>query len=299
MQAQVTPHVASRDEAVALAVRRRARPVVSRAHVGRAGAPQALPAARLDGRVGVVPVPGRRARARVARARARLARLRLVGDAAGRLLVSRLRRRPRCARRTRSRPDERVDVAGHSLGGNVAMLWAGARPDEACAHRLARRLRHSRRRLRSRARRSFASWLDALRDPPSFAPYASLAAVADRLQKTNPTATARQGGVPGAALGRERCPTARRGCARIRGTSCRSRRRRAWTTSTRSGAASRVPCCGSPPTIRTSALAVAADGDPRERDRAPVRAHAERDARVRERRGPHAAPRPAGSRGAR
>jgi pimeloyl-ACP methyl ester carboxylesterase len=29
-------------------------------------------------------------------------------------------------------------------------------------------------------------WLDALHDPPSFAPYASLAAVADRLQKNNP-----------------------------------------------------------------------------------------------------------------
>ena len=32
----------------------------------------------------------------------------------------------------------------------------------------------------------FAKWLDALKDPPGFRPYASLAAVADQLQKNNP-----------------------------------------------------------------------------------------------------------------
>jgi pimeloyl-ACP methyl ester carboxylesterase len=37
-----------------------------------------------------------------------------------------------------------------------------------------------------RAPDKLRSWLDALRDPPALAPYASLAAVADRLQKNNP-----------------------------------------------------------------------------------------------------------------
>jgi len=81
-------------------------------------------------------------------------------------------------------PDERVDVAGHSLGGNVAMLWAGTRPEKAG-------------RIVSldafgipgdasdRAPDKLRKWLDALRDPPAFAPYADLADVADRLQKTN------------------------------------------------------------------------------------------------------------------
>ena len=82
-------------------------------------------------------------------------------------------------------PDDRVDLAGHSLGGNVVMHFAGARPARV-------------RRLISLdgfgipeeppdiAPRKVESWLDALRTMPEFKPYASLAAVADRLQKNNP-----------------------------------------------------------------------------------------------------------------
>jgi pimeloyl-ACP methyl ester carboxylesterase len=81
-------------------------------------------------------------------------------------------------------PGERVDLCGHSLGGNIVMHYAGVRPDRV-------------RRLVSLdgfgipderpglAVRKYARWLDALRDPPQFAPYASLAAVADRLQRNN------------------------------------------------------------------------------------------------------------------
>jgi pimeloyl-ACP methyl ester carboxylesterase len=82
-------------------------------------------------------------------------------------------------------PGEPVAIAGHSLGANVALLYAGVRqhavshvvaldgfgvPDESAA----------------RAPAKLRKWLDALTDPPSFAPYPDLPSVADRLQKTNP-----------------------------------------------------------------------------------------------------------------
>jgi pimeloyl-ACP methyl ester carboxylesterase len=82
-------------------------------------------------------------------------------------------------------PAEAVNLAGHSLGGNIAMQYAGVRPQ----------------RVRSLvsldgfgipaeppqlALRKWERWLDALRDPPGWKPYPSLAAVADRLQRNNP-----------------------------------------------------------------------------------------------------------------
>jgi pimeloyl-ACP methyl ester carboxylesterase len=85
-------------------------------------------------------------------------------------------------------PGKAVDLVGHSLGGNVAMLYAGVRPARV-------------RRVVSlegfglpdepsdAAPRRYAKWLDALATTPSFRPYASLAAVADRLQKDNPRLT--------------------------------------------------------------------------------------------------------------
>ena len=82
-------------------------------------------------------------------------------------------------------PDERVDVCGHSLGGNIAMLYAGIRPD-----RVRRAISLDGFGIPAEsdddAPRKLGKWLDALRDPPAFAPYASLAEVADRLQRNNP-----------------------------------------------------------------------------------------------------------------
>jgi pimeloyl-ACP methyl ester carboxylesterase len=82
-------------------------------------------------------------------------------------------------------PDEAVRLVGHSLGGNVACIYAGVRPQRVLrvvsldgfgipAERS------------DQAPDKLANWLDALADPPSFAPYPSLAAVADRLQKNSP-----------------------------------------------------------------------------------------------------------------
>ena len=82
-------------------------------------------------------------------------------------------------------PGERVNLAGHSLGGNIVMHYAGVRPARV-------------RRLVSldgfgipndtpdAALRKSVKWLDALNEEQSFKPYADLAAVATRLQKTNP-----------------------------------------------------------------------------------------------------------------
>jgi pimeloyl-ACP methyl ester carboxylesterase len=82
-------------------------------------------------------------------------------------------------------PGERVSLAGHSLGGNIAMIYAGTRPQ-----RIARAISLDGFGIpgeaESEAPDKLAKWLDALADPPRFAPYASLAAVADRLQKGNP-----------------------------------------------------------------------------------------------------------------
>ncbi|MCC6193555.1 MAG: alpha/beta hydrolase [Burkholderiales bacterium] len=82
-------------------------------------------------------------------------------------------------------PGEAVAVAGHSLGANVAMLWAGARPQGA-THVVALDGFGVPAEPPERAPAKLAKWLDALRELPQLAPYRDLAAVADRLQKTNP-----------------------------------------------------------------------------------------------------------------
>jgi pimeloyl-ACP methyl ester carboxylesterase len=82
-------------------------------------------------------------------------------------------------------PGEKVAVAGHSLGANVAMLWAGVRSPDV-SHVIALDGFGVVSDPPERAPAKLLRWLDALREPPSFAPYRDLAAVADRLQKTNP-----------------------------------------------------------------------------------------------------------------
>lgn len=81
--------------------------------------------------------------------------------------------------------DEPARLVGHSLGGNVVMLYAGVRPQ-----RVARAVSLEGfgipAEASERAPDKLAKWLDALREPPSFRPYANLAAVADQLQKNNP-----------------------------------------------------------------------------------------------------------------
>jgi pimeloyl-ACP methyl ester carboxylesterase len=86
-------------------------------------------------------------------------------------------------------PAAPVDLAGHSMGGNVVMTYAAARPErvrrlvnmegfglpEAKAEQAPERLRQ---------------WLDELKTPQRLKPYASLDDVAARLLKNNPRLSA-------------------------------------------------------------------------------------------------------------
>ncbi|MFL6676345.1 MAG: alpha/beta fold hydrolase [Massilia sp.] len=82
-------------------------------------------------------------------------------------------------------PGEAVHLLGHSMGGNVASLYAGVRPA-----RIARLINLEGFGLPAsrpeQAPGRFAQWLDELRDPPLMRGYASLDEVAARLRKTNP-----------------------------------------------------------------------------------------------------------------
>ena len=78
-----------------------------------------------------------------------------------------------------------IDLLGHSMGGNVAMLYAGIRP--ARIRRLINLEGFGLPATRPvQAPRHYARWLDELKTPAELRRYPSLAAVAARLQKTNP-----------------------------------------------------------------------------------------------------------------
>ena len=80
---------------------------------------------------------------------------------------------------------EQIDLVGHSMGGNVVMLYGGVRPARI------RRLVNLEgfgmpATVPKMAPKRYAMWLDELKQPVEIRPYASQAAVAARLQKTNP-----------------------------------------------------------------------------------------------------------------
>jgi pimeloyl-ACP methyl ester carboxylesterase len=78
-----------------------------------------------------------------------------------------------------------IDLLGHSMGGNVAMLYAGVRPGR--VRRLVNLEGFGMPRSKpSQAPGRLAKWLDALKEPMQLRPYPDLAAVASRLTKTNP-----------------------------------------------------------------------------------------------------------------
>ncbi len=78
-----------------------------------------------------------------------------------------------------------VDLVAHSMGGNVAMLYAGARPA-----RIASLVNLDGTGLAGgtpdQAPERYAKWLDEIIKPEGFAPYKEASGVASRLMKNNP-----------------------------------------------------------------------------------------------------------------
>jgi pimeloyl-ACP methyl ester carboxylesterase len=78
-----------------------------------------------------------------------------------------------------------IDLLGHSMGGNVAMLYAGLRP--ARVRRLVNLEGFGMPQTRpEEAPARYARWLDELKAPQALRPYPSLEAVAQRLMANNP-----------------------------------------------------------------------------------------------------------------
>jgi pimeloyl-ACP methyl ester carboxylesterase len=76
-------------------------------------------------------------------------------------------------------------VVGHSMGGNVALLYAGARPDRvrALVNLEGFGLKDN---PPDSAPPRYARWLDELKSPPHGRRYATVAEVAERLRRNNP-----------------------------------------------------------------------------------------------------------------
>ena len=83
-------------------------------------------------------------------------------------------------------PGAPVNLVGHSMGGNIAVHLRGPAPGAHRAARDARRARAAAHRARTPRRSGSCRWMDALRDPPRFRPYASFDEVAQRLKRNNP-----------------------------------------------------------------------------------------------------------------
>ena len=82
-------------------------------------------------------------------------------------------------------PGQPVDLLGHSMGGNVVMLYAGVRPQR--VRRLVNLEGFGMPATRpEQAPRRYAQWLDELKEPATLRTYDSVDAVAERLRKNNP-----------------------------------------------------------------------------------------------------------------
>lgn len=82
-------------------------------------------------------------------------------------------------------PTQPIDLLGHSMGGNVAMSYAGVRPER--VRRLVNLEGFGMPASKpEQAPKRLLQWLDELKAPATLRPYASAEAVAARLVKTNP-----------------------------------------------------------------------------------------------------------------
>lgn len=81
--------------------------------------------------------------------------------------------------------DAAVPIVGHSMGGNVVMLYGGVRPTR-CTHVINLEGFGLGATTPDKAPRRYAKWLDEIKTRPSLRPYASAAEVAAKLMKNNP-----------------------------------------------------------------------------------------------------------------
>ena len=81
-------------------------------------------------------------------------------------------------------PEKPVNLVGHSLGGNVAALYAGVRPGRVAKLVNLEGFGMSATRP-DQAPSRYARWLHELRSPPRLRSYPGFAALADRLQENN------------------------------------------------------------------------------------------------------------------
>jgi len=84
----------------------------------------------------------------------------------------------------RIQPDAPVNVVGHSLGGNVAGLYAGVRPARVAKFVNLEGFGMPATKPEQAAKR-YARWMDELRVAPKLRPYPDYAALADRMQRNN------------------------------------------------------------------------------------------------------------------
>ncbi|HEU4623002.1 MAG TPA: alpha/beta hydrolase [Burkholderiaceae bacterium] len=82
-------------------------------------------------------------------------------------------------------PDDPVHLVGHSMGGNVACIYAGIRPQRVTTLTSLDGMGLPAARAEQAPSR-YARWLDALRSPETMRTYGDLDAVADRLKRNNP-----------------------------------------------------------------------------------------------------------------
>lgn len=88
-------------------------------------------------------------------------------------------------------PHGAVDLVGHSMGGNVAGLYAGARPRRIAKLVLLEGFGLPRTAPEAAPVR-YEKWLDEIAEPPAFKPYATFEEVEARLMQNNPRLTREQ-----------------------------------------------------------------------------------------------------------
>jgi len=82
-------------------------------------------------------------------------------------------------------PTQPVSIVGHSMGGNIAGLYAGVRPERVARLLLAEGFGMPPT-APEQAPKRLLKWLDQIATPPALRPYASLQEVADRLRANTP-----------------------------------------------------------------------------------------------------------------